>query len=81
MTTSKNYKRGDLVTIGLDRKFPMVLREGPGYTFARIVTIDPGDVGIIVKETIGHGSSVWIMVHVAEKEKAGWIPKSMLQLI
>lgn len=81
MTTRQAYRCGDLVTIGLDRKFPLVLREGPGYTFTRLVTIDPGDVGIILKETVGHGSSIWVMIHVAEKKKAGWIPKSMLQLI
>lgn len=78
MTSKRKCKLGDLITVGLDRKFPLVLREGPGYTFVRVETIDPGDVGIVLEEKFGHGSLTWIMIHVAEKQKMGWIPESMI---
>ena len=80
MTLTK-YSTGDLVVINKDRKFPVVLRDGPGYTFSRIESIDPGEIAIVLESKIGHGMWEWILLHTSEKEKIGWIPQGMVEPI
>jgi hypothetical protein len=81
MKESTKYKLGSLIIISKDRKFPVVLRNGPGYTFSRVETIEPGDVGIILGSNIGHGMIWWILVHIAGKRKMGWITEGVIELI
>lgn len=69
---------GDLVYIDMERKFPVSLRDGPGYTFARTEAIDPGEIAVILKQEVKNDSTLWIKIYVAEKEKIGWIPASMI---
>lgn len=75
---STKYKLGSLIIISKDRKFPVVLRGGPGYTFSRVETIEPGEIAIVLGTMIGHGMIWWILIHVAVKEKTGWIPEGLI---
>lgn len=81
MNQSAKYKLGSLIVINKDRKFPVVLRDGPGYTFSRVETIEPGDVGIVLKSMTGHGMIQWVFLHVAIKEKTGWIPENIVEYL
>jgi hypothetical protein len=78
MNQSAKYKLGSLIVINKDRKFPVVLRDGPGYTFSRVEVIEPGEIGIVLGSMIGHGMIWWILIHVAAREKTGWIPEGLL---
>lgn len=81
MKESTKYKLGSLIVVNEDRKFPVILRDGPGYTFSRIEALKPGDVGIILGSRIGHGMILWILIHVAINEKTGWIPEGIIDYI
>jgi len=78
MNQSAKYKLGSLIAVDKGRKFPVVLRDGPGYTFSRVETIEPGEIGIVLGSMIGHGMIWWILIHVAIREKAGWIPEGLI---
>ena len=81
MNQSAKYKLGSLIVINKDRKFPVVLRDGPGYTFSRVEVIEPGDVGIVLGSMIGHGMIWWILIHAAAREKTGWIPEGIVEYL
>jgi len=81
MKESTKYKLGSLIVVNEDRKFPVVLRDGPGYTFSRVETLDPGDLGIVLGSNVGHGMIWWILIHVAITQKMGWIPEGMIDHI
>ena len=78
MNQSAKYKLGSLIAVDKGRKFPVILRDGPGYTFSRVETIEPGEIGIVLGSMIGHGMIWWILIHVAVREKAGWIPEGLI---
>lgn len=73
------YCAGDLVTIGINRKFPVVLRKGPGYTFDRIEPIEPGKIGLVLEASIGHGMIVWLHLLVTPDIDEGWTPESGIE--
>ena len=81
MNQSAKYKLGSLIVINKDRKFPVVLRDGPGYTFSRVEVIEPGDVGIVLSSMIGHGMNWWTFLYVSIKDKKGWIPEGVTDYI
>jgi len=74
----RKYSPGDLITVAPNRKFPVVLREGPGYTFQRIDPIDPGQIGLVLRSQIGHGMSTWIQVLISHRYTVGWIPENIV---
>jgi hypothetical protein len=76
----KKYDPGDLIAVPLARKFPITLREGPGYIFPRKNFIEPGRTAVILEMTIGHGSHLWLKVLVTD-DNMGWIPCSMIEKI
>jgi hypothetical protein len=78
MKQSAKYKLGSLIAVDKGRKFPVVLRDGPGYAFSRVEIIEPGEIGIVLGSMIGHGMIWWILIHTAAKEKMGWIPEGLL---
>jgi len=77
---NKNFDAGDLVVILPQRKFPVVLRFGPGYTFSRIENLEPGQTGIIIESQMGHGAHIWIKILTGNSD-IGWIPYSMVNNI
>lgn len=81
MNQSAKYKLGSLIVINKDKKFPVVLRDGPGYTFSRVEVIEPGEIGIVLGSMIGHGMIWWILIHAASMEKTGWIPEGIIEYL
>jgi hypothetical protein len=81
MNQSAKYKLGSLIAVDEGRKFPVVLRDGPGYTFSRVETIEPGEIGIVLGSSIGHGMIFWILVHIAINKKVGWIPEGVIDYL
>ena len=75
------YCIGDLVTVGINRKFPVVLREGPGYTFDRIEPIEPGEIGLVLETSIGHGMVTWLHLLVTPGANEGWTPEGGIELL
>lgn len=73
----KKFDIGDLIVILPKRKFPVVLRIGPGYVFSRIENLEPGQIGIIIESRLGHGAQVWIKILTGNSEM-GWVPYSMV---
>jgi len=79
--TRKKCTIGDLVTVGLNRKFPVVLRSGPGYTFERIEPIEPGEIGLILDTCKGHGMITWLRLLMAPISNEGWTPESGVEIL
>ena len=77
----RKYSPGDLVTVAPSRKFPVVLRERPGYTFQRIDPIDPGQLGLVLRSQIGHGMSTWIQILIGHRYTIGWIPENITKIM
>lgn len=72
------FRPGDLVSIDVNRKFPIGLREGPGYTYAKIEPIEPAHVGIVLDVQIGHGSVLWLCI-LGPQATIGWIPEGLVR--
>jgi hypothetical protein len=75
-----NLNVGDLIVLDIKRKFPVLLREGPGYTFKNKEPVEPGDVGLVLNFTTGHGMVRWILLLIASKSQQGWIPENVITL-
>ena len=69
------FNVGDCVTIQ-QTNYPVVLRDGPGYSYNYISIISPKEFGIILERKMGHGAITWIQLLVSNKK--GWIPVSVL---
>ena len=74
---ASKYFPGDLVYLEPKRKFPLVLRSGPGYTSERIDVIEPGEIALILDSSWGHGMVMWTYVLVGQK-KRGWVPEAVV---
>ena len=81
MNQSAKYKLGSLIAVDKGRKFPVVLRERPGYTFQRIDPIDPGQLGLVLRSQIGHGMSTWIQILIGHRYTIGWIPENITKIM
>lgn len=73
----KRFDIGDLIVILPKRKFPVVLRQGPGYVFPRIENLEPGQLGIIIESRLGHGANTWIKILTGDFD-IGWLPYSLV---
>lgn len=74
------FEAGDLVTILPTRKFPVVLRSGPGYTCFRIDIFEPGQLGIILRKQEVIKNQIWLQV-LNVNSKIGWILKDMVDRV
>lgn len=72
------HETGDLITLPLNRKFPVVLRGGPGYVFPRKKHIEPGQIAIVLDVKLGHGSHLWVNIFVGG-DNIGWLPCSLIE--
>jgi hypothetical protein len=79
--TRQKYTAGDLVTVGLNRKFPVVLRSGPGYTFERVEPIEPGEIGVILDTCTGHGMITWLRLLISPDGNEGWTPEGGVEIL
>lgn len=68
---------GDIVAIQKS-DFPVVLRDGPGFSYNRTCEMSPTDLAIVLAGDIGHGAHIWIQLLVASNGKKGWIPETIL---
>jgi len=75
-----SFQIGDLVTIGYRRKFPVVLRSGPGYSYYRTDVLEPGQLAIIIKQKTKLNDQNWLCVFNTSLN-AGWILESMVDHI
>lgn len=80
-TPKSKYSIGDLIVVDSKRKFPIVLRDGPGYTCLTVDPLEPGNTGLVIDSKLGHGMMVWINVFVCSSKKKGWIPESIVDEI
>lgn len=70
------FSCGDLVHFSSNRKFPLGLRTGPGYTFPKIEIIEPVHVGIVLDVQLGHGAMLWLYI-LGPHATIGWVPESL----
>ena len=71
---------GNLVWVKQDRKFPLTLRSGPGYTFDVIEPLEPGLIGIVTNQAYGHGATHWISILTASGNR-GWVPITVMNIL
>jgi len=71
---------GDLVWVKQDRKFPITLRSGPGYTFNIIELLEPGQVGLVTHQQRHSGSSYWVSILTA-MGNVGWVPLGIMNIL
>lgn len=75
-----DYAPGDLIEIDSTRKFPTVLRKGPGYTFLTVAPIEPGQLGLVLQRHLGHSSIYWLLL-IGPDGVIGWIPETMANYV
>lgn len=71
---------GDLVWLQNDRKFPITLRSGPGYTFETVEPLEPGQFGIVTQQAYGHGATHWVSILTASGN-LGWVPIGIMNIL
>lgn len=74
----KKYKPGDLIVTSV-KNYPVVLREGPGYTFSYIRLLECNQLAMIVSSSLGHGSGEWVYI-LCRGTELGWVPASLVEL-
>ena len=73
------FRPGQLVRLEYEKTFPVVLREGPGYTFERCSTMASRDVCIVIESKLGHGMTWWTSLLIGSNGIHGWIPENVLK--
>ena len=74
------FQSGDLTLVMASKKFPITLREGPGYIFQKIVTVESEQIGIAIDKKTGHGAISWVQLLCLDKI-LGWVPESLVHYI
>lgn len=71
---------GDMVTLQKS-DFPVVLRDGPGFSYNRTCEMSLTDLAIVLAGDIGHGMIIWVQLLISGSGKKGWIPETALAVI
>ena len=74
------FDPGALVRFTEGKHFPVVLRDGPGYTFDRVGSANPSEVFFVMETKLGHGMSNWVLLRASTTGLVGWIPENAVMI-